>query len=143
MKILIAVQDKQLVEEMVSFLKAHTWPEQSEFKVIHVIEHPYGGYFTDLEAHERVHARAEEMVASIVEKIEKAAPTSIVEGKTAEGDAKEEIINLADSIEADLIVMGSHGRGVVGRLFLGSVSLAVVAAAPCSVVILRKPRSAS
>ena len=39
--------------------------------------------------------------------------------------------------KADLIVVGSHGRGFWGRL-LGSVSNGVVHHAPCSVLVVRK-----
>ena len=38
---------------------------------------------------------------------------------------------------ADLIIVGSHGRGFLGRLALGSVSDAVVHSAPCSVLVVR------
>jgi nucleotide-binding universal stress UspA family protein len=54
-----------------------------------------------------------------------------------EGSPKELIVDEAKRWGADLIVVGSHGRGSVGRFFLGSVSLAVAAHAPCSVEIVR------
>ncbi|PYS98275.1 MAG: hypothetical protein DMF63_16615 [Acidobacteria bacterium] len=38
---------------------------------------------------------------------------------------------------ADLIIVGSHGRGFLGRLALGSVSDSVVHSAPCSVLVVR------
>jgi nucleotide-binding universal stress UspA family protein len=47
------------------------------------------------------------------------------------------ITDLAGSAGADLIVVGSHGRGFWGRM-LGSVSNAVVNHAPCSVMIVRR-----
>jgi nucleotide-binding universal stress UspA family protein len=40
--------------------------------------------------------------------------------------------------EADLIVMGSHGRGAFGRLLVGSTVQAVLRHAPCSVEIVRQ-----
>lgn len=38
---------------------------------------------------------------------------------------------------ADMIIVGSHGRGFLGRIALGSVSDAVVHSAPCSVLVVR------
>lgn len=39
----------------------------------------------------------------------------------------------------DLIVVGTHGRGAVGRLFLGSVAERIVRTAPCPVLTVRHP----
>ena len=47
------------------------------------------------------------------------------------------IIETADRIGADLIVMASHGRRGVVRLVLGSVAQRVVSRAPCSVLLVR------
>ncbi len=51
------------------------------------------------------------------------------------------ILEVADVWKPDLIVMGSHGRGAIGRLFLGSISLRVASEAPCSVRIVRPRRN--
>ena len=47
------------------------------------------------------------------------------------------ICDYAGEVGADLIVMGSHGRSAIARAVLGSVSHAVVNAAPCAVTIVR------
>jgi len=47
------------------------------------------------------------------------------------------IPQVARSWGADLIIVGSHGRGFWGRMALGSVSDSVVHSAPCSVLVVR------
>jgi nucleotide-binding universal stress UspA family protein len=49
----------------------------------------------------------------------------------------EEIPRAARRRRVDLIVMGTHGRTGLGRLFLGSVAERVVALAPCPVMTVR------
>jgi len=41
---------------------------------------------------------------------------------TPEGEPHKEIVNVASQWEADLIVMGTHGRSGFTRLFMGSVA---------------------
>jgi universal stress protein A len=47
------------------------------------------------------------------------------------------ILEEASAVGANLIVMGTHGRGAVKRLFLGGVADHVVRHAPCPVVTVR------
>jgi len=54
-----------------------------------------------------------------------------------EGDPGESIIEAAMAENADMIVVGSHGRGTVGRFLIGSVSDHVVRNAPCPVLVVR------
>jgi nucleotide-binding universal stress UspA family protein len=54
-----------------------------------------------------------------------------------EGDPAESILEVAVAEEVDAVVMGSHSRGRLGRLLLGSVSSRVVEGARCQVYIAR------
>lgn len=56
--------------------------------------------------------------------------------EVVKGNAEQEVVEIARTWGADLIIVGSHGRGFWGRL-LGSVSDAVVHHAPCSVLVVR------
>jgi nucleotide-binding universal stress UspA family protein len=59
-----------------------------------------------------------------------------------EGDPGESIVEAARSEQVDLVVVGSHGRGSVGRFFIGSVSEYVVRHAYCPVLVVRSRASA-
>jgi nucleotide-binding universal stress UspA family protein len=48
-----------------------------------------------------------------------------------------ELAQLAADVEADLVVVGTHGRRGLARLALGSVAEAVVRLAPCPVLVVR------
>ncbi len=54
-----------------------------------------------------------------------------------EGSAHERIVRAARTARADLIVMGTHGRGAVAKLLLGSVAERVVGHATCPVLTVR------
>ncbi len=50
-----------------------------------------------------------------------------------------EIVRYAKEQEIDLIVMGTHGRGPVAHMLMGSVAERVVRKAPCPVLTVRHP----
>lgn len=49
------------------------------------------------------------------------------------------IAEYAQRASVDIIVMGTHGRGLVGHLLMGSVAEKVVRIAPCPVLTVRHP----
>ncbi len=50
-----------------------------------------------------------------------------------------EIVKYASDTNVDLIIMGTHGRGPMAHLLMGSVAERVVRTAPCPVLTVRHP----
>lgn len=53
------------------------------------------------------------------------------------GDARDVILHTAEGVQADLIIMGTHGRRGVSRVLLGSVAEAIVRTSSCPVLTIR------
>jgi nucleotide-binding universal stress UspA family protein len=66
-----------------------------------------------------------------------------VERRLVEGDAAAEILRVAHEVNADLIVMGTHGRTGLARLLMGSVAEQVVRKAACPVLTVKTPFAAN
>jgi len=80
---------------------------------------------------------AQKLLDSFVERV----PKDLAGQKLVrEGRATVEIVEAAKEIAADLIVMGTHGRGAIGRVLLGSVAEAVVREAQCPVLTVAHSR---
>ena len=52
------------------------------------------------------------------------------------GHAAERLADLADEEEAEMIVVGSRGRGAFKAAFLGSVSTSLIGVARCPVLVV-------
>jgi nucleotide-binding universal stress UspA family protein len=122
----------------------------SELHVVHVfgitpVGPPVYPEATDLQgealeaqAEERIsEQRAREVLDAEVGKVRSAGGT-LVEAHLIEGRIAPEIVALAEEIGAGLIVLGSRGRGGIGRALMGSVSDAVVRHAHCPVLVVRE-----
>ncbi|HLT70367.1 MAG TPA: universal stress protein [Acidimicrobiales bacterium] len=75
------------------------------------------------EAPDRAAAALEPVVAPVRER------GLTVQVRTAEGDPAPTLLAMADEVGADLVVVGTRGRGGPGELLLGSVARAVAGAA--------------
>jgi nucleotide-binding universal stress UspA family protein len=94
-------------------------PSRPEFAYIEPTEP--GGYLRDSEL--------------MLERAKAAVPRTIpVDTVLREGDPATEILEAAQVFDADLIVMGTHGRGPIGRVVLGSVASAVMRKSACPVL---------
>jgi nucleotide-binding universal stress UspA family protein len=53
------------------------------------------------------------------------------------GSAADEVVRYAETVAAQLVVVGTHGRSGLARLTLGSTAASVIESAPCSVLVVR------
>jgi nucleotide-binding universal stress UspA family protein len=103
--------------------------------VVHVIEplhvgfNEFGSYVSPEE--DRTRAR------DLLEAIEAPAPRVALEQRLLDGDPAEMIAKAAADTNADLIVLGTHGRSGLTRLVMGSVAEEVLRRAPCPVLTIR------
>ncbi|KAH0766736.1 hypothetical protein KY285_002607 [Solanum tuberosum] len=64
-----------------------------------------------------------------------------VETIVEHGDARDVICQAAEKLHVDMLVVGSHGYGVIKRAFLGSVSNHCAQNVKCPVLIVKKPKT--
>lgn len=97
-------------------------------------------YLTDFaKLEEEVMADARNRLVDFVAR--KGTPGATVETRVVVGEAVWEICQVATQEQAELIVMGSHGRTGLSHVLLGSVAERVVRHAPCPVLVVRLPQA--
>lgn len=145
MRVLIPTDGSEYAEEALQKVRERPWPKGSEFKIMASPEYPVlvGEYpyfapeqLSEMTRNTRNHAI--ESAKSGVEFLAKAllkASSEVTDPKETPAHA---ILAEAEKWQADLIVMGSHGRRGFDRLILGSVSETVALHATCSVEVVRK-----
>jgi len=115
--------------------------------LVHICEPPYVGnpiyppfVFGSVPAPEsttdgRVHARA--VLEALVPESAQARQVRTEIHLPEEEDASQIIQDMAVAMDVDLVVMGTHGRGALGRLLLGSVATEVLCKCERPVVLAR------
>ena len=150
MRVLLAIDGSEHSEAAVDEIARQHFPAASEVRVISVVETPYFsgmGEGVDMSVYVEMEKSARERARAAVEKA--AAKLRADEDnrqlnvttKVISGSPKRVIIEEAEAFGTDLIVVGSHGHGMFERFLLGSVSQAVALHAPCSVEIVRSPKT--
>ena len=143
MKILLCVDCSEHSKVAVQSVQSHCAPQDAQVRVFQVLQ-PIAMsaapqmdpmYTPELQDEGSEAKKLVDRIAAGLRSAGFRAETSV-----AKGDVRETIVDAAEKWPADLIVVGSHGRGGLRRLLLGSVAEFVARHAPCSVLIARSPK---
>jgi nucleotide-binding universal stress UspA family protein len=146
MRVLLAVDGSPCSDHAVQSVAMRPWPAGTEIEIVTVVTTrmpnvPDVLLMAEAAHHEALEADRERapVRAARAEQSLRTKPGVSVSQRVLEGDPTAAILEEAGRWLADLIVVGSHGYGVVKRGVLGSVSNAVAHHAACSVEIVRCP----
>jgi nucleotide-binding universal stress UspA family protein len=142
MHILLAVDGSPSSLEARDLVAGIGWPEGTEITVVTAFKVP-PAWYTDTaitgdrlaDADDALRQQARQELATIVPPLEQRSWT--IEQRVAEGRAATAILSIADEVDADLIVLGSRGRGPIRSMLLGSVSAEVTSQSRRSVLVAR------
>ncbi|KAI4301708.1 hypothetical protein L6164_034959 [Bauhinia variegata] len=104
------------------------------------------GYLFSSDVTATMERYSQEVADCVVEKAKKLCknlPEVKVETRVENGDPRDVISEMAEKLAADVLVMGSHGYGLIKRAFLGSVSNHCAQNVKCPVLIVKKPKAPS
>lgn len=154
-RILVALDDSELSADVFAEAVALSKAVGARLLLLHVVSPSDAAYPAPIlmepsSVYPELHTEAIKLYADQLEKIEQ-KELELLKSRQAEateagiltefsqhlGDPGRVICTLARTWEADLILMGRHGRSGVSELILGSVSNYVVHHAPCSVLTVQ------
>lgn len=136
MKILLAIDDSKFSDAAVQAVIAEHQPQTTQVKVLNVVDLALPIPTSVAEGFRSEGLRHGKQVVWHTELLLKQAGYS-VETAVEEGDPESKILAAAREWNADLIVLGSHGRKGLEHFLEGSVSEAVSRRAGCSVEVVR------
>jgi nucleotide-binding universal stress UspA family protein len=146
LKIIVAIDESPCSEAALDALLERSWDSETEVLLLTVLQ-PIAsqmdfaaGYMVTplLEPDPDQFKQMESFVAEQVHRLQTVFSKERVYGKTIQGDPADIIIDYAKSWDADLVLVGSHGRKGFEKFLLGSVAEKVAKNAPCSVEIVRQ-----
>ena len=115
---------------------------RAELLVVHVVEPtPYvaGEEFAGAEIYAKLDDMAKREAQSAMSKVMLRLKKLRIKAQSLllRGSARDQIVKAAKSKKADMIVIGTHGRTGLSKLFMGSVAGSVVSTAACPVMTVR------
>ena len=109
--------------------------EYGELILLAVVPNPSDKTFLDIEMYKNMKKKAESLISDAITDI--GSHEYKITGMVEEGDAAAIIIDVANRLDVDLIVLGSRGTSAIGRYLLGSVANKVVQYAHKPVMLVR------
>ncbi|XAR49267.1 hypothetical protein NMG60_11032397 [Bertholletia excelsa] len=110
----------------------------------HLLE-PMEGYLFSSDIMATMDKYSNEVADCVIEKAKRlcreVVPDVKVDPRVENGDPRDVICQMADKLGVDMLVMGSHGYGLIQRAFLGSVSNHCAQNVKCPVLIVKRPKS--
>lgn len=145
MRILVAIDDSECSNTVIDSVLHSLWPADSLFNVITVVEplniqYALSGalYFEAIaEAQRDFNDQRRKFLDEKAELLKKKFGDKKIASRIIDGDVVTSIIDEASEWDADLIIVGSHGRSGFQKLLLGSTADKVVSRSPCSVQIVK------
>lgn len=107
---------------------------QSRVTLLHVIYLPEAAEVNLAAYLRQVKAEMEQEIIACQKRVEDAGVA--VDALVIHGVPSHKIVEIAGDKQADLIVMGTHGRTGIQHLLIGSVAERVVRLAPCPVMVI-------
>jgi nucleotide-binding universal stress UspA family protein len=120
----------------------------AEITLLHVLENFPGDHGAGLvQRVPEIRPLRHELVAEARAELRKAVPSPVrtfceVTERVETGSPWSEILRVAEQMDAELIVMGAHATGAVGRMLFGSTTSQVVRRAQCPVLIIQESHKA-
>ena len=151
---LLATDGSEQAEAAATFARELDWPPGSTIAIASIVEgpppgklamevHGFDNWRRVLESVQReAHQQAQDSIAEAATILRQRHPALDVKEIVRFGEPAAELLALARSTEAELVIAGARGRTVLECLLLGSVSEALVTEAPCPVLIVREPVAA-
>ena len=109
--------------------------DYGELILLAVIPSPSDKTFMDEDMHYKLRKKAEQMIADVAKDV--GQHDFGIRGIVESGDPASVIIDFANKLNVDLIVLGSRGTSEIGRYLIGSVANKVVQYAHKPVMVVR------
>jgi len=146
-RILVPLDGSELAECVLPHLRALVRPDQTRVYLLSVLTAGLGDrtvalmttYPPGLQLSATALARARVELQSYLQGVAARVRTwgASVHYEVREGNPSEEILRYVDEVQADLIVMSTHGLSGLSRWVYGSVADRVLRGAPCPVLLVR------